>query len=190
MANPLIGAESEDVMRPTPHPPPGGSRRGRRLLVLLSTLAVMLAAQPLPAAGAAESAGPGAAGLPATTAAGAAYPITLITGDLVMLQVAPDGTQAARLAEPATDRPSKPPRIYESDGEVHVIPAEAEPYLSSGVLDERLFNVTALARLGYDDVTVPTCRCCWGPRTTRPGRPRSRPVPGRYGSWTASMPCR
>lgn len=136
-------------MRSTPHPPPGGSRRGRRLLAFLSTLAVLLAAQPLPA-GAEESTHAGTADRP-SDAAGAAYPITLITGDQVMLQVAPDGTQAAWLAEPATGAPSRPPRIIQLDGQVHVIPAEAEAYLASGVLDERLFNVTALARQGYDN---------------------------------------
>jgi subtilisin family serine protease len=139
-------------MRPTPHPPPGGSRRGRRLLVLVSTLAMLLAAQPMPAGGAEESTGAGAATRPAT-AAGTAHPITLITGDLVMLRVAPDGAQAAWLAEPATGEPSRPPRIIQLDGQVHVIPAEAEAYLSAGVLDARLFNVTALARQGYDDVS-------------------------------------
>lgn len=140
-------------MRSTPHPPPGGPRRGRRLLVLVSTLAVLLAAQP-PPAGAEDGTPAGAADGP-PAAGGAAYPITLITGDLVVLQVAPDGEQAAWLEEPATGEPSRPPRILQLDGQVHVIPAEAEAYLSSGVLDERLFNVTALARQGYDDGSRP-----------------------------------
>src|SRR5215510_13177828 len=77
------------------------------------------------------------------------YRITLLTGDVVGLHVTADRRQAAWVEE-AID-PQRPPHIYESDGQVRVVPAEAEPYLASGALDEDLFNVTLLARDGYDD---------------------------------------
>jgi subtilisin family serine protease len=116
-------------------------------------LAVMLAIQPVPAGAVDPASGSGPAYAPTTGAGGHTYPVTLITGDLVMLHVAPDGSQATWLAESATDRPTPPPRIIQLDGQVHVIPAEAEPYLASGVLDDRLFNVTALVRHGLDDTS-------------------------------------
>ena len=80
------------------------------------------------------------------------YRITLLTGDVVGLHVTADRRQAAWVEE-AVD-PQQPPHIYESDGQVHVVPAEAEPYLASGALDEDLFNVTLLAQDGYDDATT------------------------------------
>lgn len=78
--------------------------------------------------------------------------MTLVTGDVVGLQVSPDGRQAAWLIEPATPA-SRPPAIYQQDGRVHVVPAEAGPYLASGVLDPRLFDVSYLAGQGYDDAS-------------------------------------
>gem|GEM_PF-420735 len=80
------------------------------------------------------------------------FRITLLTGDVVALQVAPDGKQAAWVADPVDER--RPPQVYEADGEVHVVPAEAAPYVASDVLDDDLFNVTLLARSGYDDATT------------------------------------
>lgn len=151
-------------MLSTPQPPPGGGGRNRRRALLASVLGVLLAAISAPpgAAASVDPSGaaasvdpPGTADVPATDAAGDTYPVTLLTGDLVMLHVAPDGSQAAWLAEAANDRPSRPPQIIKQDGQVHVIPAEASPYVHSGALDERLFNVTALARQGYDDTSRP-----------------------------------
>ena len=75
--------------------------------------------------------------------------LTLLTGDVVALHVTPDGRQAAWIVDPV--RAAAEPRIYELDGEVHVVPAEAAPYVASGALDAKLFNVTLLARDGYDD---------------------------------------
>jgi subtilisin family serine protease len=79
------------------------------------------------------------------------YRITLLTGDVVGLQVTADRRQVAWVEE-AVD-PQRPPHVYETDGQVHVVPSDAEPYLASGALDDDLFNVTLLAQDGYDDAS-------------------------------------
>src|SRR5690606_40659626 len=38
---------------------------------------------------------------------------------------------------------------------VHVVPAEVSEYLAAGVVDERLFDVTALVRQGLHDAAAP-----------------------------------
>lgn len=99
-------------------------------------------------------------GLPSPSADAAATPagdsgthrITLLTGDVVVLQTTADGRQAAWVADAVDER--RPAQVYELDGEVHVVPAEAAPYVASGALDPNLFNVTLLAKHGYDDAST------------------------------------
>ncbi|SEF17426.1 S8 family serine peptidase [Jiangella alba] len=100
----------------------------------------------------APAAGPVGGPAPATQATGSAatghtYQLTLLTGDVVTLHVAPDGRQAA-WAQPSDDTP---PAFAERDGHVLALPDEAVPYVQSGVLDERLFDLTYLAEAGYHD---------------------------------------
>ena len=80
------------------------------------------------------------------------YRITLLTGDVVALQVNPGGRQAAWVADPIDER--RPPQVYEQDGDVHVVPADASPYVASGALDPNLFNVSLLAQQGFDDAAT------------------------------------
>ncbi|PZF80587.1 peptidase S8/S53 subtilisin kexin sedolisin [Jiangella anatolica] len=84
-----------------------------------------------------------------SAAAGHSYQLTLLTGDVVILHVAPDGRQAA-WAE--TTPSGNPPAFVERDGHVLALPDAAVPYVESGVLDERLFDLTYLAESGYDDL--------------------------------------
>ena len=42
----------------------------------------------------------------------------------------------------------------EVDGDLHVLPRSAMPYLAAGVVDRDLFNVTQLIEYGYDDASV------------------------------------
>jgi subtilisin family serine protease len=80
------------------------------------------------------------------------YRITLLTGDVVTLQVNPGGRQAAWVSDPVDER--RLAQVYEQDGDVHVVPAEAAPYIASGALDPNLFNVSLLAQQGFDDAAT------------------------------------
>jgi subtilisin family serine protease len=122
----------------------------RTVLELVSVLAV--AAALFTATGPPAAAAPPPAGTPlaASHGAGETHAITLLTGDIAVLQIAPGGQQSAWIEHPAQSR-EMPAQIYEQDGEVHVVPAEAAPYLASGVLDPNLFDVTGLVRQGYAD---------------------------------------
>ncbi|WP_285751208.1 S8 family serine peptidase [Lentzea sp. NBRC 105346] len=68
----------------------------------------------------------------------------MVTGDKVVL-----GDQPRVIRGPGRDRVS----FYTSkrDGELTVVPSDAARLVEAGRLDERLFNVTALARDGFDD---------------------------------------
>jgi subtilisin family serine protease len=135
-------------MHAMPLPGPG-SRPSRRLLTMLVivVLAAMLGGPLQPAAGDPAPL-PGGPATASGSGLGQTYQVTLLTGDVVIVHVAGDGRQAAWL-DPAPDGPQ--PEIFELDGQVHVIPVEAAPYVDAGVLDDRLFNVTYLVEQGYHD---------------------------------------
>src|SRR5690606_22676787 len=69
--------------------------------------------------------------------------VTLITGDVVTIAEAAPGRYAATV-EPAPGRESITFHTLEVDGGLQVIPTDAMPYLNSGVLDDRLFDVPGL----------------------------------------------
>ncbi|HEX6514217.1 MAG TPA: S8 family serine peptidase [Nocardioidaceae bacterium] len=134
-----------------------GRPTGRLAAVLFALLLVLglgvVPATSLAASG--DAAGPpsqGGSGDGSAAGAGATHRVTLLTGDVVVLHTAPGGHQTAWIAKPATppDR-GVPPEIYQLDGQVHVIPAEAAPYVTSGALDANLFNVSLLVQQGYSD---------------------------------------
>ncbi|MET0494595.1 MAG: S8 family peptidase, partial [Actinoplanes sp.] len=91
-----------------------------------------------PAAAAPAAAAPASLSKPAGT-------VTLITGDKVTL-TGGGGVQVrdheGRLTGFLSGR---------KDGDTYVYPHDALPYLDSGLLDERLFNITDLVADGYDD---------------------------------------
>ncbi|MGN9837267.1 S8 family peptidase [Nonomuraea sp. H19] len=96
---------------------------------------------------------PAAAEDPAAPASSQAAPastrtITLVTGDVVRLTTFTDGRQGA-----VVDNDTDSWQVTEQDGAVYAIPAKAEPYLTAGVLDEELFNLTELASSRYDDAS-------------------------------------
>ncbi|WP_163509114.1 S8 family serine peptidase [Fodinicola acaciae] len=76
--------------------------------------------------------------------------ITLVTGDKVRLTSFPDGKQAAE-AIPGPGRSRMAFQIRTVNGDTSVMPMDAVPLLAAGRLDSRLFNVSLLARDGYDD---------------------------------------
>lgn len=98
---------------------------------------------------------PATAATPATAAPRTAVPqattydITLVTGDVVHFADGP-GTQDTV----TVDRPHGAPggvHVQQAGGETYVLPDEALPLLAAGKLDRRLFDLTALVRMGYDD---------------------------------------
>jgi subtilisin family serine protease len=76
--------------------------------------------------------------------------VTLITGDVVSLSTFPDGRQTAAIkAGPSAGHQQF--QTVQHDGHAYVYPDSVVPYLASGLLDERLFDVTQLVADGYDD---------------------------------------
>ncbi|TFV33800.1 hypothetical protein E4K10_40705 [Streptomyces sp. T1317-0309] len=92
-----------------------------------------------------------AAGVPAAPAAAQPRTVTLITGDKVTVTPAGDAgtmTVSGPHGEPVaahTDKVGK---------DLYVYPESAAPYVSAGLLDKELFNVTGLVADGYDDARV------------------------------------
>ncbi|MFE1444243.1 S8 family serine peptidase [Streptomyces sp. NPDC058739] len=77
------------------------------------------------------------------------HKVTLVTGDVVTVTSTADGRQIADV-----DRPESAVggvKFQEVMGDLFVIPDEAAPLLGRDRLDRRLFNVTDLIEMGYDD---------------------------------------
>ncbi|OKJ69413.1 S8 family serine peptidase [Streptomyces sp. CB02261] len=116
--------------------------RGRATLVAAGVSLVLLSAGQTAAAGTAT-----ASAVPDTfKAAATSATVTLITGDRVTLTELGGGQRTVTVdrAEGATGAI----RSRISDGRVTVVPDEARPYLASGALDPRLFDVTGLVEQG------------------------------------------
>ncbi|WP_350279882.1 S8 family serine peptidase [Kribbella sp. HUAS MG21] len=77
--------------------------------------------------------------------------ITLITGDVVEVADAGGGKKAATV-KPAPGRERVSFHTVEVDGGLRVLPSDAVPFVSAGVLDADLFDVDELIADGYDDV--------------------------------------
>ena len=102
-----------------------------------------------PAAGAIPADATGATAAPDRRTNGTVTDITLVTGHEVRVTKAPDGKQAAIVEAPAGGR-ADTFAFTDKSGDLHVIPRAAMPYLQTGRLDGRLFNVTDLIAQGYD----------------------------------------
>ncbi len=72
--------------------------------------------------------------------------VTLVTGDRVTVFEGGRHT-----IEPVKGRARAPFHTRHEHGHLHVVPGEAERLLAAGMLDPRLFDVTALLELQYDD---------------------------------------
>ncbi|MER5435119.1 S8 family peptidase [Streptomyces sp. NPDC002588] len=100
--------------------------------------------------GAPRSAASGAAATSAATGTGTGTgtTVTLVTGDKVTL----DGTGRVTGVQTAKGRDGITFRINRTTGgSTYVIPSDAEKPLADGTADRRLFDVTGLVELGYDD---------------------------------------
>ncbi|MER7727556.1 S8 family serine peptidase [Streptomyces sp. NPDC096323] len=124
---------------------PARARR-RALLIAISVALVGGALLPVTAT-ASATAGPAPAADRAASVR--AYDITLITGDVVHYA---DG--AGKQDTVTVDRPDGAVggvHVQQAGDDVYVLPDEAGGLIAAGKLDRRLFNVTALAKMGYDD---------------------------------------
>ncbi|WP_433360739.1 S8 family serine peptidase [Actinoplanes sp. CA-142083] len=75
--------------------------------------------------------------------------VTLITGDTVRVRSV--GGQSAVDVDPGPGRENVAFLTSSAGDDVRVVPADAAGLLAGGRLDERLFDVSALLRFGYDD---------------------------------------
>ena len=117
------------------------THRGARVGLLAAVVAAGMVA---PVVGAA----PGAAGAVAASAA-AGPAVTLLTGDKVTF-----GGMYGVNVHPAKGREHIGFRSRTDEhGDTHVVPEDAVALLSQGKLDPRLFNVTQLVEVGYDDAS-------------------------------------
>ncbi|MFI6781433.1 S8 family serine peptidase [Micromonospora sp. NPDC050276] len=126
-------------------------RRRRSGLIALGAALTLAAGFTPPGAGAA-AAPPNSpdrsAGQP-PAAAGRASTVTLITGDTVTVTTAADGSTVSTVRRPDGSTPSFHRTVR--DGDTYVYPDAALSYVTSGLLDRQLFNVTDLIADGYDD---------------------------------------
>ncbi|MEV4822172.1 S8 family serine peptidase [Micromonospora sp. NPDC049274] len=127
------------------------SRRRRSGLIALGA-ALTLAAGFTPPGTGASAAPPGNPGRPTgqpPAAPGRASTVTLITGDTVTVTTAADGSTVSTVRRPDGSTPTFHRTVL--DGDTYVYPDAALPYVTGGLLDRQLFNVTDLIADGYDD---------------------------------------
>ncbi|WP_410786910.1 S8 family serine peptidase [Kribbella sp. C-35] len=91
---------------------------------------------------------PSAAAPPTGSTAITTSSVTLITGDVVELTDAGAGKKAATV-RPAAGREGVSFHTIEADGGLRVLPSDAVPFVSSGVLDVDLFDIDELIADGY-----------------------------------------
>ncbi|GAA4962203.1 S8 family serine peptidase [Yinghuangia aomiensis] len=131
----------------------------RRLSVRPPVAAALAAAIAAGIAGPASTASAVSAAGPSTAGSGqravAHTTITLLTGDTVSVDTFTDGRQSV-MPKPGPGRDGMSFLSRTRGKDVSVVPADALPLLSKGVLDPALFDVSSLARQGYDDRSTPT----------------------------------
>ncbi|MCX5395049.1 S8 family serine peptidase [Streptomyces sp. NBC_00094] len=125
---------------------PSAFRRGRRQLISAATVVPLLASG-LVVLQAPAQAAPAKPTVPAKLSA--SHKVTLVTGDVVTVTTTADGKQIADVDRP--DGAVGGVKLQEVKGDLFVIPDEAVPLLGTDRLDRRLFNVTDLIEMGYDD---------------------------------------
>ncbi|MDT9687316.1 S8 family serine peptidase [Streptomyces sp. P9(2023)] len=121
--------------------------RRRRWQLISAATAVPLLASGLAVLQAPAQAAPSKPTVPAKPSA--THTVTLVTGDVVTVTTTADGKQSADVDRP--DSAVGGVKLQEIKGDLFVIPDEAAPLLGADKLDRRLFNVTDLIEMGYDD---------------------------------------
>lgn len=121
----------------------------------------------------------------------ATHKVTLVTGDVVTVTTMADGKQTADVDRP--DSAVGGVKMQQINGDLYVVPDEAAPLLGAGKLDRRLFDVTALVKMGYDDAgsdAVPLIATYGKPKAhtaAAPDAPRGSKLTGRLKSVNAAM---
>ena len=127
--------------------PSGSSPRLRRLaLVAVATVPLVATAVYVPALAAGHGPRGPAKVIDTPTSA---HQVTLVTGDVVTVTTLADGKQTADVRRPADAVGGV--QLQERQGDLYVIPDEAVGLLGTDRLDPRLFDVTDLIDMGYDD---------------------------------------
>ncbi|WP_078944782.1 S8 family serine peptidase [Streptomyces flavochromogenes] len=125
---------------------PSAFRRGRWQLTVAATVVPLLASG-LVALQVPAQAAPVKPTVPAKSSA--THKVTLVTGDVVTVTTMADGKQTAEVDRP--DSAVGGVKIQQIKGDLFVLPDEAAPLVGADKLDRRLFNVTDLIEMGYDD---------------------------------------
>jgi subtilisin family serine protease len=119
-------------------------------LTLSAALAATLAVTP--PVSAQQSAQPQAKPAPTVVAK---HTVTLVTSDVVELNVLSDGDATATI-HPDSDRAHIGYATRRAGEDLYVVPTDAMAMISAGTLDEELFNISALVEAGYDDAASKT----------------------------------
>ncbi|WP_327365493.1 S8 family serine peptidase [Streptomyces sp. NBC_01217] len=117
-----------------------------RLTAAISTMGVLAAAAVLPASAqpqAGNESGARSDGAPPTT-------VRLITGDRVTVAAAAGGKNVASV-QPGPGREGIIFHTVEQDGDLMVLPSDAVGPVSTGTVDQKLFNVSELIAQGFDE---------------------------------------
>lgn len=144
----------------------GPTRRWRGSLAALTCAAAMAGGLLIPLQAVAQ---PVTTGEPAPASDTRAYDITLITGDVVHYADGP-GTRDTLTVDRA-DGTAGGVEVQQFGDDYYVVPDEAAPLIAAGTLDRRLFDVTGLIDMGYDDAHTD-----------------GLPVIATYGATTRSVP--
>lgn len=131
-----------------------------RALAIFATVTAVVVGLTAPAAAGAATDPPDGT-LPAG-ALGESHGITLLTGDRVDVAESADGRRAATVT-PGPGREGVTFQTIEVDGELQVLPSDAIPFLASGVIDDRLFEVSTLIEEGYADLEALPLIVSWSP---------------------------
>ena len=128
-----------------------GLRAGVAVIAFVAAVAASAVSAPASPAPASQSSSGSADAVRAASApVTAQHTVTLVTGDLVLLDKLADGTETATVRPPA-DRLSTSFATRQVGGQLYVVPSDANALLAAGTLDPELFNVSQLVADGYDD---------------------------------------
>ena len=142
------------------------TRRVRQLTILLAVAALLVGAAGPAAGTGAQGAGAAAAARPARLSQVRPVAVTLVTGDKVLLRQQPGGRQAVQVVPARRPGAGTTFQVVSIGGDLHVIPGDVHRLIGR-LLDLGLFDVSALARMGYADAKAPSLPLIVQRRTAR-----------------------